>query len=163
MVARSIFPSIAPGMALISMVTVMPILFGGIMLAAVVAFVVTTGNSYLLSASTSLIYDVCIRVFRPNAESKEILLATKAAIPILGLLAYVLLQFFPTILKIQMTSYLVYGAGITPAVLGVFIRPRANKYGGISSMIIGVVSTLVFYKPSALQAPHWLFRWQSLH
>ncbi|MBU3914188.1 sodium:solute symporter family protein [bacterium] len=147
MVARSIFPDIAPGMALISMVTVMPILFGGIMLAAVAAFVVTTGNSYLLSASTSLIYDVYIRFFRPNAESKEILLATKVAIPILGLLAYVLLQFFPTILKIQMASYLVYGAGVTPAVLAVFIWPRVNKFGGVSSMVVGVVATLALFKP----------------
>jgi SSS family solute:Na+ symporter len=157
-VARSIFPDIAPGMALISMATVMPTFFGGIMLAAVVAFVVTTGNSYLLSASTSLIYDVYVRYFRPNAESKEIMLVTKLAIPILGLLSYVLLQFFPTILKIQMTSYLVYGAGITPAVLAVFLWPRVNKYGGISSMIVGVVATILFYKPfgmagSALAIP----------
>jgi len=147
MVARSIFPDIAPGMALISMTTVMPLFFGGIMLAAIVAVIVTTGNSYLLSASTSLTYDVYVRYFRPDADSREILRVTKAAIPLLGMLAFVLLQFFPTILKIQMTSYLVYGAGITPAVLGVFLWPRVNKYGGISSMVVGVVSTLGFYIP----------------
>ncbi len=147
MVAKSIFPDIAPGMALISMTTVMPVFFGGIMLAAIVAVIVTTGNSYLLSASTSLTYDVYLRYFRPDAGSRELLLVTKFAIPLLGILAFVLLQFFPTILRLQMTSYLVYGAGITPAVLGVFIWPRVNKYGGISSMIVGVVATLVFYKP----------------
>lgn len=158
MVARSIFPDIAPGMALISVSTVMPTLFGGIMLAAVVAFVVTTGNSYLLSGATSLTYDVYVRFFRPNAGSREILWFTKLSIPVLGMLAYVLLMFFPTILKIQMTSYLVYGAGITPAVLAVFLWPRVNKIGGISSMVVGVVSTLVLYKPfgtagSALAVP----------
>jgi len=145
MVARSIFPSINPGMALISMTTVMPTFFGGLMLAAVAAFIVTTGNSYLLSGATSLTYDVYVRYFRPNASSKEILFFTKACIPIVGVLAYVLLQFFPTILKIQMTSYLVYGAGITPAVLAVFLWPRVNKWGGISSMIAGVVATLALY------------------
>jgi len=150
-VARSVFPDIAPGMALIAMTTLMPTFFAGIMLAAVAAFIVTTGNSYLLSASTSMAYDVYVRYFRPNAESKEILLVTKLTIPILGVLAYVLLQFFPTILQLQMTSYLVYGAGITPAVLAVFLWPRVNKYGGISSMIIGVVSTLVCYKPYGLK------------
>ena len=147
MVARSIFPDIAPGMALISMAAVMPTLFGGIMLAAVVAFVTTTGNSYLLSGATSLTYDVYVRYFRPEAGSREILLCMKLSIPVLGLLAYVLLQFFPTILRIQMISYLVYGAGITPAVLSVFIWPRVNKFGGISSMIVGVISTLALYKP----------------
>lgn len=146
MVARSIFPDIVPGMALISMTTVMPTLFAGIMLAAVAAFIVTTGNSYLLSGSMSLIYDVYVRYFRPAAGSKEILLVIKIAIPLLGLLAYVLLQFFPTILRIQMMAFLVYGAGITPAVLAVFLWPRVNKLGGISSMIVGVVSTIVFFK-----------------
>jgi solute:Na+ symporter, SSS family len=150
-VARSVFPDIAPGMAMISMTTLMPTFFGGIMLAAVAAFVVTTGNSYLLSASTSFTYDVYIRYFRPKASSREILLTTKLTIPVLGLLAYILLQFFPTILKLQMTSYLVYGAGITPAVLAVFLWPRANKYGGLSSMIVGVVSTLAFYKPYGIK------------
>jgi len=145
MVARSMFPDINPGMALISRTTVMPTFFGGLMLAAVAAFIVTTGNSYLLSASTSLAYDVYLRYFRKNAGSKEILLFTKLCIPIVGVLAYLLLQFFPTILKIQMTSYLVYGAGVTPAVLAVFIWPRVNKWGGIASMITGVVSTLGLY------------------
>lgn len=158
MIARSIFPGIAPGMALISMTTVMPVAFGGIMLAGLVAFVVTTGNSYLLSAATSLTYDVYVPYFRPKSDSREILLAIKIAIPFMGLLAYILLQFFPTILRIQMMSYLVYGAGITPAVLAVFLWPRVNKAGGISSMIVGVVSTIVLYKPfgtagSALAVP----------
>ncbi|MBT4090904.1 MAG: sodium:solute symporter family protein [Deltaproteobacteria bacterium] len=145
MIARSMFPDINPGMALISMTTVMPTILGGIMLAAIAAFVVTTGNSYLLSGATSLTYDVYVRYFKPNANSKEILFFTKVSIPILGVMAFVLLQFFPTILKIQMTSYLVYGAGITPAVLAVFIWPRVNKWGGIASMITGVVATLALY------------------
>lgn len=145
MVARSVFPNISPGMALISMTTVMPTIFGGIMLAAIAAFVVTTGNSYLLSGATSLTYDVYIRYLRPNASSKEILLFTKFSIPILGALSYIVLQYFPSILKIQMTSYLVYGAGITPAVLAVFLWPRVNKWGGIASMITGVLSTLALY------------------
>ncbi len=152
MVARSIFPNIEPGMAMISMTTIMPTVFGGLMLAAVAAFIVTTGNSYLLSGATSLTYDVYVRYFRPDASSKEILFFTKVAIPVLGVLAYVLLQFFPTILRIQMTSYLVYGAGVTPAVLAVFLWPRANKWGGIASMVTGVVATLALYGKYGLAA-----------
>ncbi|MBN1635791.1 MAG: sodium:solute symporter family protein [Deltaproteobacteria bacterium] len=144
MVARSIFTGIDPGIALISSSVVIPTFFGGIMLAAAAAFVVTTGNSYLLSASTSITYDIYVRYFRPEAGSREILTVTRLIIPILGLISYVLLQFFPTILQIQMISYAVYGAGITPAVLAVFIWPRANKSGGISSMIVGVVSTIAW-------------------
>ena len=114
------------------------------MLAAVSAFVVTTGNSYLLSAATSLTYEIYVKYFRPTANSKEILLITKLAIPLLGVVSYVLLEFFPTILKIQMFSYSIYAAGITPAVLAVFIWPRVNKIGGVSSMIVGVLVTIIW-------------------
>ena len=69
---------------------------------------------------------------------------TKWLIPIIGVLAYVLVQYFPTVLAMQMYSYTVYGAGITPAVLGIILWKRVNKYGGISSMIAGTAATLIW-------------------
>ena len=144
MMARSVFPDIQPGMALISTTTIIPSFFGGILLAAVTAFIVTTGNSYLLSGATSLTYDVYLRFFRPQATPREILLVTKAAIPVLGLISYIMLRFFPTILQVQMLSYAVYGAGITPAVLAVFLWPRVTRPAGLTSMIVGVLATTVW-------------------
>ena len=131
-------------MALISKATIMPILFEGLMLAAVAAFVVTTRNSYLLSAATSLAYEVYVRYIRPEANSKGILLIAKLAIPLLGLFSYVLLQYFPTILETQIFSYTIYGAEITPAVLAVLLWPQVTKIGGICSMIVGVLSTVIW-------------------
>ncbi len=43
-----------------------------------------------------------------------------------------------------MYAYTVYGAGITPAVLAVFFWKRVTAAGGISSMLAGVTSTLVW-------------------
>ena len=40
---------------------------------------------------------------------------------IAGIVAYVILTFFPSILAIQYWSYTIYGAGITPAVVGALI------------------------------------------
>src|SRR5699024_11925791 len=56
-ISRSLFPDIEPGMALIALTSVLPVAIGGILIAALTAFIVTTGNSYLLSAATSVIYD----------------------------------------------------------------------------------------------------------
>jgi SSS family solute:Na+ symporter len=48
-VSKSIFGSnIQPGMALISMTTVLPAVLGGVLLAGATAFIVTTGTSYLI-------------------------------------------------------------------------------------------------------------------
>ncbi|GAB6138049.1 sodium:solute symporter family protein [Halanaerobaculum tunisiense] len=142
--ARAIFPNIEPGMALISTTTVIPTAIGGLMLAAVAGFVITTGNSYLLSAATSVTYDVYGEYINPNATDKQKLVATKVTIPILGVIAYLLIRYFPTILAVQMYAYTVYAAGITPAVLAVFLWDRVTRAGGISSMVSGVIVTLVW-------------------
>ncbi|QNB45031.1 sodium:solute symporter family protein [Thermanaerosceptrum fracticalcis] len=145
--ARAIFPKINPGMALISTTLVIPTFVGGMLLAAAAAFIVTTGNSYLLSAATNVTYDIYGRYINPNATDKEKLFFTKALVPVLGIIAYVMIRFFPTILAVQMYSYTVYAAGITPAVLAVFLWKRVTKPAGISSMLAGVITTLLWEIP----------------
>ena len=139
--ARALFPHIDPGMALIATTRVMPTLLGGILLAAAAAFIVTTGNSYLLSAATSVAYDVYADHINPDASEKELLGVTKLSIPLLGLAAWVLLNFFPSVLQIQMLAYVIYSAGVTPAVLSVFLWKGVTRAGGIASMVTGVVAT----------------------
>ena len=63
---------------------------------------------------------------------------------IAGIVAYVILTFFPSILAIQYWSYTIYGAGITPAVVGALIWKKATKAGGISSMIVGCGLSIIW-------------------
>jgi len=142
--ARAIFPSIDPGMALISTSLVLPTFVGGVLIAAATAFIITTGNSYLLSAATNITYDIYGKYINPNASDKKKLYITKILIPILGIISFILINFFPSVLAVQMYSYTVYGAGITPALLGVFLWKRVTKQAGLSSMLVGVVVTLVW-------------------
>lgn len=143
-VSRSLFPDIDPGMALMATTTVLPLGVGGILLAAAAAFIITTGNSYLLSAATNMTYDIYGKYINKNPSDKKQLVMTKVFIVVLGGLSYLLISYFPTVLEVQMYSYTVYGAGITPAILAVFFWKRVTTIGGISSMIAGVVTTLVW-------------------
>lgn len=140
--ARSMFPKIPAGMALISTSLVVPQVLGGLLLAAAAAFIVTTGNSYVLSAATNVAYDIFGKFIKPNATDKERLVLVKIMIPVLGLISYVMIMYFPSILAVQMYSYTVYGAGITPAVLGVLLWKKVTKAGGLASMLSGVLITL---------------------
>lgn len=142
--ARSIFPNIAPGMALLASTLVMPTVIGGLLLSGAAAFLITTGDSFLLTAATNITYDFYGKYVKPDMTDDEKLRITKWLIPVIGVLAYVLVQYFPTVLAAQMYSYTVYGAGITPAVLGIILWERVNKYGGIASMIAGTFATLVW-------------------
>jgi SSS family solute:Na+ symporter len=150
--ARSLFPDIEPGMSLISTSLVTPTFVGGMLLAAATAFIITTGNSFLLSVSTNITFDIYAKYIKPNATDKEKLRFTKIMIPIIGIISFVMIRFFPNILSLQMYAYTVYGASLTPAVLAVFLWDKANKAGGIASMIVGIVTTILWEIP--LGKPH---------
>jgi SSS family solute:Na+ symporter len=141
-ISRSMFPDIEPGMALIAITSVLPVVIGGILIAALTAFIVTTGNSYLLSAATSVVYDFVGKYLKKDIDDHQRLVYTRVLIPILGIIAFMLTMYFPTVLSVQMYAYTVYGAGITPALLAVFLFPKVTKPAGLASMASGLVSTL---------------------
>ena len=124
--------------------TVVPGFVGGILLAASAAFIITTGDSYLLSGATNITYDIYVDRINPNASDKQKFFFTRATIVVAGVLAYIILQFFPTVLAIQYWSYTIYGAGITPAVIAALCWKKVTKTGGIASMVIGTLVTILY-------------------
>ncbi|WP_240839007.1 sodium:solute symporter family protein [Acidaminobacter sp. JC074] len=121
-----------------------PVVVGGFILAAAVAFMVTTGDSFLLSAATNVTYDLWLRYVKPDASEEEKLKYTRIFIVVLGILAYVIGQYFPSILAMQMYSYTMYGAAITPAFLGALLWKRASKFAGLASILVGGGMTLIW-------------------
>ncbi|MFB6283573.1 MAG: sodium:solute symporter [Halobacteria archaeon] len=143
--ARSMFPNIRPGNAMISTTTVIPFWIGGILLAAATAFMITTGTSYLLSASSNISEDLYKGLINQDAPEKRVFWLTRAMILVFGLIAFVLMEFVPSILDIQIQAYTAYGATITPALLAIFLmRKRLTKWGGISGMLVGFSTTLIW-------------------
>jgi len=136
--------NIAAGQSLISTATLLPFFWGGILLSAASAFIITTGDSYLLSASSNITVDIYTRVINPKATDKQQIFVTRSFILLAGILAYLILQFYPSILAIQYMSYTIYAAAITPAVLCALVWPKVTKIGGLASMAIGTIFTIVW-------------------
>ena len=82
---------------MIGAATLLPTIIGGIVLSAAAAFTITTGDSYLLSAAANFCIDLYSKI-NPNATEKEELKVSRAFILIAGIVAYVILTFFPSIL-----------------------------------------------------------------
>jgi Na+/proline symporter len=61
---------------------------------------------------------------------------------LLGFLAYLLVEQFPTILDAAYTAYLIYGAAITPPLLAAFLWKRATWQGAVASITTGSLITL---------------------
>lgn len=153
-----LFPNIAPDTAILHMaINGLPLPIGMIILCASVAFIITTATSYLLSASGNIIYDLFKRYSNKKISDKKLLRYNRLTVIGVGVLAYALGTFFPTVLELQMYSYTMYGAALTPAILATVMWKRATKAGILSSMIAGATGT-IFWE-AVLNKP---FDWNSV-
>ncbi|ART62893.1 sodium:solute symporter family protein [Kushneria marisflavi] len=142
---RVLYPDITPSTAMMTLAQQgLPTVVGGLLLASIVALLLTTGNSYLLSASASLTQDILGGLFRIRIAPHRALLANRLTVVALGVLAWVLGAFFPSVLAMQMYSYGMYGAAITPVFLAALLWPRATPAGALAAMTVGGAVTLVW-------------------
>lgn len=143
--SRALYPDIPAGQALMMLsVNAMPTVLGGLAIAAITGFVVTTGTSYILMCSVNLIHDIYHRYINPDISQERLLRLSRMSVIFIGLFAYVLIKFFPTVLSVQMYSYTMYGATITPVLLAAIVWKKATRVAGLSTMIVGGVMTIVW-------------------
>lgn len=141
-----LLPQIQPDTAILSLAgeAYLPAIMGGLLLAGALAFIITTGSSFLLSGAGNVVYDVSQRMLGVEMDDRRRLWVHRGAVLVIGVVAYVLGRFFPTVLELQMYSYTVYGVAIAPPVLAIFFWQRASKAGALTSMLLGVVVTITW-------------------
>jgi SSS family solute:Na+ symporter/sodium/proline symporter len=122
--------------------SVLPTPLGVLLLCGAAAIIVSTANSFLLTPASALMRDVYQKNINPQATDKQILLYTRLLVVLLGLLGFIALRFFSTILAMALWAYTMYGAAITPALLAIFLWPRVTRAGGVASIAAGMVTTL---------------------
>ena len=105
---------------------------------------ITTGDSFLLSAGTNIAHDVLEPYFMKNCSDDKKLAAIRILIIICGIFSYILITVFRDILGIIMYAYTIYGAAITPALVAALCWPRVTRTGGLASIIAGGASTLIW-------------------
>jgi len=120
----------------------LPAALGALLLATIVAIIVSTADSYLLVPSTCLVRDVWQRFLRPNASEAELVRVSRLVVLLLGVIAYGLTKLSDRFLAVALWAYTMYGAGITPALIAAFIWPRATTSGAVSSIATGIAVTI---------------------
>lgn len=141
-----LLPDIDPGQAILGLAAtdLVPVGIGGLLLAGALALIVTTGSSYLLTCSGNIVYDLVLRRRTGTADSTRALKLGRWAVLAVTVFAYVLGQFFPSVLALQMYAYTMYGVAITPVVLAALFWKRATSWGAIAGMVVGGVVTVVW-------------------
>ena len=121
-----------------------PVAVGCALMAAIVAVIISTANSFLLVPATNVVRDIYQRFINPDLPDKKMILFSRMVVIVLGIIAFALIRFFPTILEAAYAAYTVYGAGITPALMAVFFWKRATAAAGVSSILGGLSITIVW-------------------
>ena len=121
-----------------------PVAVGCALMAAIVAVIISTANSFLLVPATNVVRDIYQRFINPDLPDKKMILFSRLVVIVLGFIAFALIRFFPTILEAAYAAYTVYGAGITPALMAVFFWKRATAAAGVSSILGGLSITIVW-------------------
>ncbi|HEY0006408.1 MAG TPA: sodium:solute symporter family protein [Pyrinomonadaceae bacterium] len=122
----------------------LPVWLGALVLTTIMAIIISTAISYLLVPATALVRDLYQRFINPKASEKKLVWMLRSLVLGLGLIAYVISTYSEKFLEVALRAYTIYGTGITPSLVAALIWKRATAQGAVSSIFLGVATTLVW-------------------
>ena len=120
----------------------LPVIIGSLLLAAGAAIVISTGNTFLMVTSTNVTRDIFQAFFFRNATSSQIVWIQRACIIGIGVLAYLMMSQFETILEMALISYTMIGASLAPPLLAAFFWKRVTRIAGVLSIASGMLTVI---------------------
>jgi len=144
MYGRTLYPDMAPGAVFFSVVLEqLPTLSGAIMLAAILAVVMSTADSLLIAITAHIVHDFYQKTVNPKASDKQCTILSYVVTVVVGVLATYVALSFTTIIDLLLFTYSLLVAATLAPVLGGFFWSGATSKGAIWSMITGVAVLLL--------------------
>ena len=117
----------------------------GVLLAAVLAAVMSTVSSQLLVSSSVIAEDFWKRLFRPRAEAPELLKVGRGSVVLISAAAILLaLDRDSTVLSLVAYAWAGFGAAFGPVVILSLFWGRMTRNGALAGMIAGAVTVIVW-------------------
>ncbi len=122
---------------------ILPAIVAGIILAGILAATMSTADSQLLAASSSVSQNIMNDVFNIKMSQKTQMIVARVTVIIISLIA-VLLARDPnsSVFNIVSFAWAGFGAAFGPVVLFALFWKRSNKWGALAAMVSG--GALVF-------------------
>ncbi len=117
----------------------------GILLAAILAAVMSTADSQLLVSSSALAEDFYKQLLRPEASATETVMVGRIGVVVLSLIALAL-AFNPesTVLGLVSYAWAGFGAAFGPALILALYWQRMNSHGALAGIVVGGVTVVVW-------------------
>ncbi|GAA0696780.1 sodium/proline symporter PutP [Marinobacterium maritimum] len=117
----------------------------GILLAAILAAIMSTADSQLLVSSSALAEDFYKQLFRKEASQKEIVMVGRLAVIGLSLVAmFLALNPDSTVLGLVSYAWAGFGAAFGPALLISLYWKKMTRNGALAGIVIGAVTVVVW-------------------
>ncbi len=128
----------------------LPVIIGALLLSAGAAIIISTGNTFLMVTSTNVTRDILQAFFFRNASAGQIVWMQRACIIAIGVLAYLMMSQFQTILEMALISYTMIGASLAPALLAAFFWRRVTRVAGVASIASGMLTVITIASLNAV-------------
>lgn len=118
--------------------------FGGIVLAAILAAVMSSADSLLTGATSHIVKDFWIETFKMDSikDEKKLLFVSRIATVAIGIAAVIIAMLIPSLVTVIIWSYTMYTASVFIPVLGGVLWKRGNSSGALAALIGGALVTI---------------------
>lgn len=117
----------------------------GILLAAILAAIMSTIDSQLLVSSSAVAEDMYRAVFRKDASEKELVWIGRAAVIVIALIAIALAgNPDSSVLSLVSYAWAGFGAAFGPVIILALFWKRMTGRGALAGMIVGAVTVVVW-------------------
>jgi sodium/proline symporter len=117
----------------------------GILLAAILAAIMSTADSQLLVCSSALAEDWYKQVFKKDATSEQVVRVGRVGVILISLIAlFLAMSPDSSVLGLVSYAWAGFGAAFGPALVLSLYWQRMNSYGALAGIIIGGVTIVVW-------------------
>ncbi len=122
-----------------------PAFAAGIFLSGILASTMSTADSQLIAASSSITQDLLVNTFKVKLSEKQTLIIARVSVVIISIIA-VFLARDPngSVFYIVSFAWAGFGAAFGPVVLLSLFWRRANKWGALAGMLAGGVMIFIW-------------------
>lgn len=144
MSAHAFFPGLNDAAAALPNVVghVFPPVLAGIVMAAILAAIMSTADSLLTVGTANIVYDIMYKTLHRDEEvdEKKMLTISRVAVVIMGLLAIIVAMYSSGIIDLINFVAILNTGGIVVPVVGGILWKRANLKAGLSAFFFGIIA-----------------------
>jgi SSS family solute:Na+ symporter len=137
--ARVLLPGIPPESALPSLVmNTVPIGLNGLVIAALLAAVMSSADTCLLTTSTIVAADIINPIFKSTINEKALLMITRIGVIVLGVISLFIALKLKGIIASLLLGYTVYTSGLViPVLFGFYAKNLKLNTTGVIAAVVG--------------------------